>query len=95
MAAQSASGGRGCKRDRLNRLSDEPQPGVPRTIADAQVEEVVVRTSEEDPQGCARWSKRELARRAGISPTSVRRMSQAFGLQPWQTQTFKISRTHC
>jgi transposase-like protein len=32
-------------------LSDEPRPGVPRTITDAQVEEVVVRTLEEVPEG--------------------------------------------
>src|SRR5215831_960309 len=31
-------------RKRLDGLSDEPRPGVPRTITDAQVEEVVVRT---------------------------------------------------
>ena len=35
------------RRDRLDGLSDEPRPGVPRTITDAQVEEVVVRTLEE------------------------------------------------
>jgi hypothetical protein len=35
------------------------------------VEEVVVRTLEEVPEGATHWSKRELARRVGISPTSV------------------------
>ena len=38
-------------RERLDGLSDEPRPGVPRTIADAQVEEEVVRTLEEVPEG--------------------------------------------
>jgi hypothetical protein len=42
-------------RDRLDGLSDEPRPGVPRTITDAQVEEVVVRTLEEVPEGAAHW----------------------------------------
>ncbi|PWI05947.1 IS630 family transposase [Streptomyces sp. NWU339] len=78
-------------RDRLEGLSDEPRPGVPRTITDAQVEEVVVRTLEEVPEGATHWSKRELARRVGISPTSVLRIWRAFGLQPWRTETFKIS----
>src|SRR5215470_15493354 len=78
-------------RKRLDGLTDEPRPGVPRTITDAQVEEVVVRTLEEVPEGSTHWSKRELARRAGISPTSVHRIWRAFGLQPWRTETFKIS----
>jgi transposase len=76
---------------RLDGLSDEPRPGVPRTISDAQVEEVVVRTLEEVPEGATHWPERELARRAGISPSSVLRVWRAFGLQPWRTETFKIS----
>jgi transposase len=78
-------------RDRLDGLPDEPRPGVPRTITDAQVEEVVVRTLEEVPEGAAHWSKRELAARVGISPASVHRIWRAFGLQPWRAETFKIS----
>ena len=78
-------------RDRLDGLADEPRPGVPRTIADARVEEVVVRTLEEVPEGGTHWSKRELAARVGISPSSVLRIWRAFGLQPWRTETFKIS----
>jgi transposase len=78
-------------RDRLDGLPDEPRPGVPRTITDAQVEEVVVRTLEEVPEGATHWSKRELAARVGISATSVHRIWRSFGLQPWRTQDFKIS----
>jgi transposase len=76
---------------RLDGLGDEPRPGVPRTISDAQVEEVVVRTLEKVPEGATHWSKRELARRVGISPASVHRIWRAFGLQPWRTGDFKIS----
>ena len=76
---------------RLDGLGDEPRPGVPRTITDGQVEEVVVRTLEEIPEGATHWSKRELARQVGISPTSVHRIWRAFGLQPWRTEDFKIS----
>ena len=78
-------------RRRLDGLCDEPRPGVPRTITDAQVEEVVVRTLEEVPAGATHWSKRELARKAGISPTSVHRIWRAFGLQPHRVEEFKIS----
>jgi hypothetical protein len=76
---------------RLDGLSDESRPGVPRTITDAQVEEMVVRTLEEVPAGSTHWSKRALARQVGISPTSVAGIWRAFGLQPWRTETFKIS----
>ena len=77
--------------DRLDGLTDDPRPGVARTITDDQVEEVVVRTLEEVPEGSTHWSKRELARRMGISPSSVLRIWRAFGLQPWRTETFKVS----
>jgi len=77
--------------ERLDGLHDEPRPGVPRTITDAQVEEVIVRTLEEVPEGSTHWSKRELARRTGISPTSVHRIWRSFGLQPHRTESFKIS----
>jgi transposase len=76
---------------RLDGLTDDPRPGVPRSITDAQVEDVVVRTLEEVPEGATHWSKRELARKTGISPASVQRIWRSFGLQPWRTQDFKIS----
>jgi transposase len=78
-------------RERLDGLTDDPRPGVPRTITDAQVEEVVVRTLEQVPEGATHRSKRELARRVGISPSSVLRIWRAFGLQPSRTETFKVS----
>ena len=52
---------------------------------------MIVRTLEEIPDGATHWSKRELAKRVGISPTSVHRIWRAFGLQPWRTEDFKIS----
>ena len=72
-------------------LIDEPRPGAPRTISDAAVEEVVVRTLEETPPDATHWSTRDLAKRVGMSPSSVGRIWQAFGLKPWLTDTFKLS----
>ena len=72
-------------------LIDEPRPGAPRQITDAAVEEVVVRTLEETPPDATHWSTRDLARRVGMSPSSVGRIWQAFGLKPWLTDTFKLS----
>jgi transposase len=76
---------------RVDGLTDEPRPGVPRSITDAQVEDVVVRTLEQVPEGSTHWSKRELARKVGISATSVQQIWRSFGLQPWRAETFKIS----
>src|SRR2546429_8464634 len=76
---------------RLDGLGDEPRPGVARTITDAQVEEVVVRTLEEVPEGSTHWSKRELAKRVGISATSVHRIWRAFRPGPWRTDEVQIS----
>ena len=66
-------------------------PACHATITDAQVEEVVVRTLEEVPEGATHWSKRELAKRVGISPTSVHRIWRAFGLKPWLVEDFTVS----
>ena len=76
---------------RLDGLVDEPRPGAPRTITDDDVERVVVKTLEERPSDATHWSTRDLAKHVGISPASVGRIWQAFGLKPWQTDTFKLS----
>ena len=76
---------------RLEGLVDEPRPGAPRTITDEQVERVVVKTLEETPTDATHWSTREMARQAGMSQTSVRRIWRAFGLKPHLTETFKLS----
>jgi transposase len=45
-------------RDRLAGLYDEPRPGAPRTITDADVERVVTRTLDSPPRGHTHWSLR-------------------------------------
>lgn len=72
-------------------LIDEPRPGAPRKFSDADVEEVIVRTLEDKPVDATHWSTRDLATKVGMSPSSVGRIWQAFGLKPWQADTFKLS----
>jgi len=76
---------------RLDGLLDEPRPGAPRSISDAEVERVVVRTLETKPKDATHWSTRSLAKAAGLSRSSVHRIWQAFGLKPHRSESFKLS----
>jgi transposase len=76
---------------RVAALYDEPRPGAPRTIADADVERVVVKTLEERPKGRTHWSTRKMAEAVGLSHTTVGRIWRTFGLQPHIVRTFKLS----
>ena len=72
-------------------LLDEPRPGAPRTVTDEQIEGVVVRTLESKPTDATHWSTRDLAKRVGLSQSTVARIWRAFGLQPWRTESWKLS----
>src|SRR6202795_4083357 len=76
---------------RLEGLYDEPRPGAPRKVSDAQVEQVVIQTLESTPRGQTHWSTRGLAQASGLSRMTVSRVWRAFGLQPHRTDTFKLS----
>jgi transposase len=78
-------------RERLGGLYDEPRPGAPRRISDADVEQVIVRTLEETPRGTTHWSSRGMAKASGLGRTTVQQIWRAFGLQPHRTETFKLS----
>ena len=77
---------------RVAGLFDEPRPGVPRRISDRKVEQLVTLTLESAPENATHWSTREMARRAGVSRTSVGRIWKAFGLAPHRSETFKLSK---
>jgi transposase len=76
---------------RLAGLYDEPRPGAPRSITDAAVEDVIVRTLETTPRGATHWSTREMAKTAGLSHVTIGRIWQTFGLQPHRSETYKLS----
>jgi hypothetical protein len=52
---------------------------------------LIVRTLEDTPTGATHSSTRDLAPKAGISPSLVGRIWRTFGLKPWLTDTFKLS----
>src|SRR3954466_14737911 len=76
---------------RLEGLYDEPRPGAPRKVSDAQVEKVIIQTLESTPRGETHWSTRGLAKATGLSRMTISRIWQAFGLQPHRTERFKLS----
>jgi transposase len=76
---------------RLDGLYDEPRVGAPRTISDGEVERIVIETLETKPKGATHWSTREMARKAGVSHTTVASIWRAFGLKPHVSKTFKLS----
>jgi transposase len=77
---------------RLQGLLDEPRPGAPRTIMDAEVERVIRLTLESHPRDATHWSTRAMATRCGLSQTAVSRIWRAFALQPHRVKTFKLSK---
>jgi transposase len=76
---------------RLDGLRDEPRSGAPRTIEDARIEAVIVRTLESVPPDATHWSSRGMSRACGVSVSTVQRIWRAFGLQPHRLESFKLS----
>jgi transposase len=77
---------------RLEGLLDEPRPGTPRSITDAQIEDVVTTTLESMPDNSTHWSTRLMAKKAGLSQTAIVRIWRTFGLQPHRVENFKLSK---
>jgi transposase len=72
-------------------LYDEPKPGAPRKISDAHIEEVVVKTLEEKPEGATHWSTRQMAKKVHLSQSAISRIWRAFGLKPHRAHSYTLS----
>jgi transposase len=73
-------------------LLDEPRPGTSRKLNDKQVESVLARTLESQPEAATHWSTRDMAKACGLSQSSISRIWRAFSLAPHRSETFKLSR---
>jgi transposase len=75
----------------LGGLSDEYRSGRRQTITDEQVEAVIVATLEETPKDATHWSRASMAKKSGLSSSTIGRIWKAFRLKPHLTDGFKVS----
>jgi transposase len=61
-------------------------------VTDAHVEQIVALTLETVPADATHWSTRDMARRSGVSQSTVSRIWRAFMLKPHRIETFKLSK---
>jgi transposase len=76
---------------RLAALHDLPRPNTDRKLGDEKVEQMIRTTLQTTPEGRTHWSTRQLAKKLGVSQSSVSRVWRAFKLQPHRQATFTLS----
>jgi transposase len=72
-------------------LRDRPRSGRPPTLSVRQRARVVALTLRAPDEGTTHWTTRDLARRVGVSHTTVHRLWKAHALKPHRVTTFKFT----
>jgi hypothetical protein len=70
---------------------DAPRPGRTPKINASLIRRVMNLTTRQKPPNATHWRTRSMARAAGISEASVRRIWRSHGLKPHRLESFKIS----
>jgi transposase len=78
-------------RRRLAGLVDEYRPGRPASVTPEQVDAVVTATLEQSPDHAARWSRSSMAKRSGLSTSTVGRIWRDFELRPHLADGLTVS----
>ena len=81
-------------------LLDEPRPGAPRRITEAQIEQAVVTTFESTPANATHWSTRSLAQAVGLSQqrwcgSGMHLGSSRIAARPSSSRATRCSSTRC
>jgi transposase len=71
-------------------IYDKPRSGRPPVLSGRKRSQVVAMTLGQPQAGLSHWSTREIARRTGVSHTTVHRIWKAHDLKPHRLETFKF-----